>query len=160
MKTFTNADIRKFEPCYDPIVYLKDEEDHTIIAILENEAIPFEDRLWVILRTDFISERLTRLFAVWSYRQTLQWIKNPDPRSIECANVSERYAEGSASIEELSAAESAAWSAAESAARSAAWSAEWAARSAARSAASAAWAAQKDKLKEMILAGVGTGDTK
>ena len=65
MKTFTNEDLRKFEPCYDPIKYLKDDETNTILTILDHEKIPFEDKLWVILRTDYLSERIMRLFAVW-----------------------------------------------------------------------------------------------
>jgi hypothetical protein len=84
-----------------------------------------------------------------------------DIRSVAAVEIALRYAQGAATADELSAAESAAWSAswsaAESAAESAAWSASWsaarsaesaaawsawsAARSAARSAESAAWSA-------------------
>lgn len=182
MKTFTNEDLRKFEPCYDPNKYLDEDKVFTVIDILDHSEIPFEDKLWVILRTDFLSDKLMRLFAVWSYRQTLQWIKDPDPRSIECANMSERFANGEATREQLdaawSAAESAArsawsfawsarsaaesaWSATESAARSAAISAKSAADSATRSAAdSATRSAQQIKLREMIIAGIETGDVK
>src|ERR1035437_5308532 len=139
MKTFNNEDLRKFKPCYDPTKYLKDNDNHTILTILDHNEIPFQDKLWVIFRNDFVSDKLMRLFAVWSYRQTLAFISNPDKRSIECANIAEKFANGLATQEELSAAESAAWSA-RSAARSAAWSAE-SARSAAWSARSAAWSA-------------------
>ena len=137
MKQFNNEFIRSLDPCYDPIKYIKDDETHTILSFLDIKEIPFEDKLWLIFRNDFVSDKLMRLFAVWSYRQTLAFIANPDKRSIECANIAEKFANGLATQEELSAAESAAWSA-RSAARSAAWSAE-SARSAAWSARSAAW---------------------
>jgi hypothetical protein len=141
MKKFSNEDIRKFGPCYDP-KYFKDEDSYNALDIIDHADIPFEDKLWVLMRTDFVSEKTMRLFAVWSYRQTLEFIKDPDPRCIEAANVSERFANGEATSDELSAACSAAWSAAWSA-ESAAWSAESAACSAARSAAcSAAWSAE------------------
>lgn len=52
-----------------------------------------------------------RLFAVYCYRDTLNWVKNPDPRSIEAANVAERFALGQATQEELSAAAREAWAA-------------------------------------------------
>lgn len=112
MKEFTIADIRSWEtPCYDPNKYIPEDWKGTAIDILKLDRIPFEDRLWCVLRTGLVSERTMRLFAVWSYRQTLKFIENPDPRSIEAANVVERFAEGKASAEELSAARSAAWSA-------------------------------------------------
>lgn len=149
LKKFTIEDIRSSNPCYDPSKYLKENFKGSAIDILNNEYIPFEDRLWVILRTEIVSEKLMRLFAVWSYRQTLVFVKNPDPRSIKAADISEAFALDKASREELSAARSAALSAAESAAWSAARSAAWsAAKSAARS-------AQKEKLIEMILIEAG-----
>lgn len=181
MKTFTCADLRKFYPCYDPIEHLEEDKEYTIIDILDHETIPFEDKLWIILRTDYISERIMRLFAVWCYRQTLEWVKDPDPRSIEAANVAERFANNEATEVELSVAESTAWaawaaesvkstksmSAAESVKSTwAAWATTWpvtvwlASWWAAESARSAARSAQKEKLREMILEGIKTGDTK
>jgi hypothetical protein len=135
---FNIKDIRSWRPCYDPATRLPENFRGTALTILKDESIPAADRLWTVLRTDLCSEKLMRLFAVWSYRQTLVHTPNQDPRFIEAANVAERYAHGEATAEELSAAD---W-AARSAARSAAYSA---ARSAARS-------AQINKLIEMFLA--------
>jgi hypothetical protein len=170
MKTFNIEELRSWNPCYDPIKYLPEDFNGTTLDIINNKKIPFEDRLWVVLRNDLISDKLMRLFAVWSYRQTLLFIKNPDPISIEAANVAEKYANGEITEQELSAAASAAWSAATSAtwsAWSAAESATWSAKSDVESAWSAAWSAksaaesaQEIKLREMILAGIETGDTK
>ena len=151
MRTFTTSDIRSWGPCYDPNRYLHENWSGSAIDLLKNEEIPFQDRLWVVLRTDLVSERIMRLFAVWSYRQTWDWVPNPDPRSIKAAEVAEAYANGKATKEELVAARSAAESAAESAARSAARSAESAARSAAWSAAeSVAWVKMADELIELL----------
>lgn len=181
MKVFTMETLRSWGPCYDPNRHLPEDWNGTALDILKNEAIPFQDRLWVIFRTELVSDKLMRLFAVWSYRQTLDWICNPDYRSIEAAMVAEKYANGDASDSELCAASSAAYSAVISAsdiaARLAAYSAAdstalkaeragWgAALGAAESAAAAGavWAAesaQQKKLQEMLLAGIETGDTK
>ncbi len=144
MKTFTIKDIRSWKPCYDPIRHLPEDWSRTAIDLLNLNHISFEDRLWVVLRPELVSERIMRLFAVWCYRQTLIFLPNQDPRCIEAANVAERFANGEATKAELKAAESAAWYAAWSAAESAAESAAWyAARAAAES-------AQRDKLIEMI----------
>lgn len=169
MKTFTINDIRSWKPCYNPMTYLPEGWSGTCVDILNNENIPHVDRLWCVLRAELVSERTMRLFAVWCYRQTLKFVTNPDSRSIEAASVAERFANGQATAEEMSAARSSAWSAVWSAARSAAelaaWSAAEAAWSAARTSAAeaaagsaAAWssaesarAAQKNKLIEMIL---------
>ncbi len=122
------------------------------LEILDIKNKPFDELLGFCLNNGLISDKTSRLFGVWCYRDTLNWIKDPLPESINAANVAEKYALGQASQNDLSAAESAArsaarsaaWSAAESAAwsaASAAWSAASAARSAASAAESAAWSA-------------------
>ena len=114
--------------------------------------------LWVYRRLELSknNDRALRLFAVWCARS----IPQTDPRSIAAIDCAERFANGSATADELAAAaaaataarSAAAWSAAATAARSAAE----AARSAADAAAwSAAWsaeaeAAQSDKLREAV----------
>lgn len=130
-----NKIIRKLRPCYDR-------------ETVKSEA----DIVWLFTRNNLMSDKDLRLFAVWCAREALKFIENPDPRSVMACDVAERYANGDATIQELSAARSAAeyaawsvvgsvmdhvaWSAAvKSAVRSAAWSA---ARSATRSAGVAA----------------------
>jgi hypothetical protein len=113
LKYFSIADIRSFKPCYDPNKWLKEDWRGTAVGILKMDNISFSDRLWCVLRTEICSEKLMRLAAVWFYRDTLNWVKDPDPRSIEAANVAERFANGQATQEELSAAWSAAWTRAE-----------------------------------------------
>ncbi len=132
LKYFNISDIRSWDPCYNPNKHLIESFRGTAIDILKNESIPFCDRLWVVLRNEICSDKLMRLAAVYFYRDTLNWISNPDPRSIEAANISEQFALGKATEEQRSAVESAAWSA---------WSDAWSARSDARSAESSARAA-------------------
>jgi len=146
MKKITLQEIRDLEPCYDPAKFLPEDWTGTVLDILNVEKCPAEDRLWVVLREQFIDARTLRLFAVWCAREALKLIKKPDSRSIDACNVAERYANGEATDEELADARDAAWAARAAGAAGAAgdaWAAgaAWAAASAAWAAASAAWAA-------------------
>ena len=148
MKQITLQEIRELNPCYDPAKFLPEDWTGTVVDILNVEDCPAEDRIWVVLREEFIDAKTLRLFAVWCAREALKLVENPDVRSIEACNVAERYANGEATDEELSAA---AWAASAAWAGSAARAA-WAARagSAAR-AARAARAAQINQLIKMLL---------
>jgi hypothetical protein len=99
--------------------------------------------LWVATRCGVLTDRELRLFAVWSARQVQHLMT--DARSLAALDVSERYANGEATDEELAAARAAARDAARAAARDAARAAAWAAAwDAARD---AAWDAQAQWLR-------------
>ena len=152
LPTKTIQDIREMDPCYDPTKYLPENWIGTALDILNVEDAPAQDRLWVVCRQGWIDDRTLRLFAVWCAREALEMIDDPDPRSVAACDVAERYANGEATDKELAAASAAASDAARAAASTAARAAAWAAAStAARAAArAAAWAAQVEKLKEML----------
>ena len=145
MKTTLNQ-IRAKSPCQSGwtklLAYLgktkADDEPISIATILDSNGL--DDALWCLQAVKG-RDREIRLFGVWCARQVQHLMI--DQRSIAALDVSERFANGEATNDDLSAAwsaaESAAWSAAESAARSAAWSA----------AESAAWSAQADRLREL-----------
>jgi hypothetical protein len=167
MKKFTIADIRKLEPCYDPVTgcdqkgelvhpggFLPEDWQGTALDILRIDACPAKDRLWLVLREDWIDSRTLRLIAVWCARQLLALVSEPDPRSVNICNAAERFANGQATQEELHAAREAAkeaiWDiaggaagvaagvAARAAAMEAAGEAAW------NAARAAAWAAARD----------------
>jgi hypothetical protein len=166
MNIFTIADIRKLEPCYDPVTgcdqegelvhpggFLPEDWQGTALDILRIDACPAKDRLWLVLREDWIDSRTLRLIAVWCARQLLALVSEPDPRSVNVCNVAERFANGQATQEELHAARAEAseadeepvWDVAMEAAWAAAWAeameAAWAEAAAAMEAAGeAAWA--------------------
>lgn len=139
LRTFTIADIRSWEPCYDPGKHLPEDWKGTALDLLRLQRIPAGDRLWVVLRDGIIADKTLRLFAVWCAREALKLVDNPDPRSVAACDVAERYAMGEATAAELKAAAWAAADAAWDAARAA--RAAWAAADAARAARDAAGAA-------------------
>jgi len=108
--------------------------------------------VWIATRDGVIDDKTMRLFACWCVRQV--WHLLDDERSRNAVVVSEKFANGVATKEELAAAwaaaRDAAWDAAWAAARAAAWDAAWAAaRDAARAAArDAAWAAARDAARD------------
>jgi hypothetical protein len=73
--------------------------------------VPPQNIVWLLLRKEFLSEKDLRLFGIWCARQALKFVKNPDIRSIEACNISEKFANGQATKEELNAAFNAAYTA-------------------------------------------------
>lgn len=86
------------------------------------EAVPVDDRLWVLVRHPLATDRLLRLFGCWCAEQALDLVESlggtVDPRSREAVAVSRRFAVGEATLEELKAAAAAAHGSAAAAARS------------------------------------------
>ena len=116
MKKITYNKIKGFAPCYDPIKFIPENWEGTALDILNITECPVEDRLWVVLRNYFLSDKELRLFAVWCARQALAIPGNENEVCSNCCDVAERYANGNATDEERYAAYSAAGSAAGSAA--------------------------------------------
>jgi hypothetical protein len=143
-KKINNRLIRSFKPCYDPSeVGIPDGESLTVKEWIEkyrNTVKEKQDVIWLLCRNDFMTDKDLRLFAVWCARESLKLIDHPDERSVNACNVAERFANGQATNEELSAACDAACAAA----RSAAWASAWAA--ACDAACAAARAAQIDHI--------------
>ena len=151
MKTMTVEDIMKHNPCYkrERIEELWAGSEALSFADVAKLDIPDVDKIWAGVHF-YMDDRQHRLFAVRCARRALSRILDPNPRGVAACDVAERFANGEASEEELTAARSAASYAARSAmgaasyaARDAAMSAAWSAASAAASAAawSAAWSA-------------------
>jgi hypothetical protein len=115
MKTQINNElIRSFNPCYDPKDVCAENETLSIREWIEkyrNVVKSKEDVIWLICRNDFMTDKDLRLFAVWCARTTYSLydsLDQIDPRSITAIDTAERYANGEATDDELSAAREAA----------------------------------------------------
>ena len=112
----TVEQIMTFMPCSDylePRVRELIGDGKTPLEIL-NLDIPAMDRLWVVLRPEIIPERELRLLACAFARTSLPLYERDypeDARPRTAIETAERYARGSATREELAAAEAAAWAA-------------------------------------------------
>ena len=122
-----------------------DDEPLSLITILDSNGL--NDALWCLRAVDGHQKEM-RLYAVWCARQVQHLMK--DQRSLEALDVSEKYANGQATEDELFVARAAAEAASDAAwdaTSDAAWDAAWAA---ALAAAWAARAAQEVKFREMF----------
>lgn len=103
----------------------------SVFDVLTCEAVKPVDKFWLLLRSEFLSDKHKRLFAcdcaARALRRKSKAGRKPDSRSYAAVQVARRFAVGKATASELTIAWTAAWSAAETTA----WST---ARSAARSA--------------------------
>ena len=115
----------------------KNDKPISLLSILESNGL--DDVLWA-LRCVSGSEKDVRLFAVACARKVQHLMD--DRRSIAAMDVAERFAYGTATVDDLNAARAAAGNAAWDAAWATVWDADRAARDAAWAAAgNAAWAA-------------------
>ena len=131
MQTTLNA-IRKHRPCergWEKLLRSlgktkPDDEPLSILAVLESNGL--DDALWCLRAVEGYDKEI-RLYAVWCARQVQHLMV--DPRSLKALDVSEAFANGQATKEELDAARAAARAAAGDArdaagdARDAAWEA-------------------------------------
>ena len=146
MKTTLNK-IRSRGPCVNGweklLTHLgktkADDEPLDLLTILDSNGI--DDALWCFRAVEGCDKEI-RLYAVWCAGQVQRLMK--DPRSIDVLDVAERFANGTASNEELSVA----WAVARDAAMDARAAAGYAAAAAAGDAALAAWTAAWTATKE------------
>ena len=170
MKTVTVEQFKKFRPCwletaegradFARIAAIRDE--WTALDVLNLPDVYADDKLWSVLREEFIDAPILHEFACRCAEYALSFVDNPDPRSIAAIEAKRKWLRGEIKDKELRAARDAAgaaardaawdaaWDAAGAAAMATAWDAAWdAARAAARDAArdaanAAAWAAARD----------------
>ncbi|HNX81711.1 MAG TPA: hypothetical protein PKL77_06150 [Candidatus Omnitrophota bacterium] len=133
MKTVTLSQFMSFRPCWkeDRIRAIAgDKAEWTAMDVLNLENVPADDRLWSVLREEFIPARILHEFKCRCAEQALALIEHPDSRSVDAIAAKRAWMRGEISDKQL-----------DVAARAAAHAAVRAAHSAARAAYSAARAA-------------------
>jgi hypothetical protein len=135
MKTVTVEQFMGFAPCYGEGKIRRiagDKDEWTALDVLALDNVPDVDRLWAVLRPEFIDEPILHEFACRCAERALEQVDEPDPRYLEAIAVKRRWIRGGASDAELAAALAAAndawcavgnvcWSVAEYAMRAAIW---------------------------------------
>ena len=166
MKTVTPEEFKEFGPCWLETAEGRAEfariaairKEWTALDVLNLPDVSAEDKLWSVLRDEFIDAPILHEFACRCAEYALTFIANPDPRSVAAIEAKRKWLRGEITDAELDSAHYAAMyaaryavlAAAQDVARDAAWAAAWAAaRAAARYAAiaaarAAAWAVASD----------------
>ena len=145
MKTVTYEEFLDFGPCWlegeDKGWWIKASFDRfggrmSALDILNLDDVSEEDRLWAVLREEFIPAPILHEFACVCAEYALTLIDNPDPRSVKAVEVKRAWMGGEVRDRELDAA------------RAAAWDAWGVAKAAAGEAAKAAWEAASDAAED------------
>lgn len=147
MQVHTYDDIMALEPCCDPAErgYCTRDWQGTALDVLRHPSVRAQDKLWVVLREDWIPAPVLHEFACRCAEQALALVEAPDPHSVAAIATKRAWLCGEATDDELAAAQDAARAAAWGATRTAAWDTARAAQDAARTAAlEAALAATQD----------------
>ena len=161
MKTVTYEEFLEFAPCWleyeggaERIKAYFDRFGGRMSAldILNLDDVDAEDKLWSVLREEFIPAHILHEFACVCAEYALSLIENPDPRSIKAIEVKRAWLRSEATDEELAAARNAAWDATMAArfASGTAW--------AARIASGADWAAAVDAARAARIARAAAWD--
>ena len=143
MKTVTVEQFRNFGPCwletaagrkrYARVAAMRDE--WSALDVLALDGVSNEDKLWAVLREEFIDAPVLHEYACRCAEYALTFVREPDSRSIAAIEAKRKWLRGEISNDDLTAAWDAAWAAydaAYDAARDAADAARAAARAAAR----------------------------
>lgn len=166
MKTVTLKQFLTFEPCWLKEECGRERLEHIaarkkkwtaldVLRLPDKEVSP-KDKLWAVLREEFIDDCTLHEFACICAERALKLAGVTDERCWNAIKAKRAWLRGEISDDELHAASAAAWAAAWAAESAAAWAADSAARWAAESAArwSAAWAAERkwqcEKLIELL----------
>jgi hypothetical protein len=108
MKTYlvTRNSCRKANSCYsdEELAELIPLEGLTPQQVAGLVSVSAEDRHWALAHASSATDRILQEHICWCARQLLARVENPDPRSIQAVEVSERFARGEATDEELDAA--------------------------------------------------------
>ena len=128
MKKVTVKQFKSFGPCW-----LEDAEgrerfrriaairkEWTALDVLELPDVNAEDKLWAVLRPEFLPDEILHEFACRCAEYALSFVESPDPRSVAAIEAKRKWLRGEISDDELTAARAAASAAASAAARAAA----------------------------------------
>ena len=128
MKTVTVEQFKKFRPCwletaegrakFARIAAIRNE--WTALDVLNLPDVYADDKLWSVLREEFIDAPILHEFACRCAEYALSFADNPDPRSIAAIEAKRKWLRGEITNKELYAAQVAAEDAAEDAAQAAA----------------------------------------
>ena len=157
MKTVTPEQFKEFGPCwletaagrkrYARVAAMRDE--WSALDVLALDGVSNEDKLWAVLREEFIDAPVLHEYACRCAEYALTFVREPDSRSIAAIEAKRKWLRGEISNDDLTAAWAAAWDACDAACAAARDAARDAARAAARAAAwdaacDAAWDAACD----------------
>jgi len=92
LPTLTIATIREMRPCYNPNRYLPEDWSGNILHILENDAIPAKDRIWVAMHLQCMPIELIVIFAAGCAREACDLAKVDNTDILNAIDLAEQWA--------------------------------------------------------------------
>ena len=111
MQTVTLEQFMTFDPCWeesDILTITGDKTEWNALEVLAVDSVSAEDRLWVVLREEFLPAEILHEFACRCAEKALALVDNPDPRSVAAIDAKRKWLRG----EITDSARDAAWAAA------------------------------------------------
>ena len=143
MKKVTLSQFMLLDPCYSEeqiIDIIGDKKEMTALEVLDLD-IPAEDRLWAVLREEFIDASILHEFACRCAEEALKLVYKPEPQIVAVIEAKRKWIRGEIFESELTAARDAAWNTARNAAWNTARDATW------NAVRNAAWNAVRDAVR-------------
>ena len=117
MKTVTVKQFKSFRPCW--LETAEGREKFARIAAIRNEwtaldvlnlpDVSAQDKLWSVVREEFIEAPILHEFACRCAEYALSFVESPDPRSLASIEAKRKWLRGKITDAELAAASNAAW---------------------------------------------------
>ena len=131
MKTVTPEEFKEFGPCWLKTVEGREKlariaaikNEWTALDVLNLPNVSAQDKLWSVLREEFIDAPILHEFACRCAEYALSFVESPDSRSIAAIEAKRKWLRGEITDAELHAACDVAWDAACDVASDAAWDA-------------------------------------
>ena len=109
MKTVTSEEFKEYGPCWLETAEGRAEfariasihEEWTAIDVLNLPDVSAEDKLWSVLRDEFIDAPILHEFACRCAEYALSFIANPDPRSVAAIEAKRKWLRGEITGAEL-----------------------------------------------------------
>jgi hypothetical protein len=103
-KTISLDLIQSFNPCYNPSNIIDENE----ILSIKDAYFKYKDKvkdkqdiIWVLCRKDFLTDTQIKHFALFCAKQAVSYIANPDPIITKCIETTEKYLNGTATLDQL-----------------------------------------------------------
>lgn len=124
MKTVTVGQFKSFRPCWLETAEGREKfariaairTEWTALDVLNLPDVSAQDKLWSVLREEFIEAPILHEFACRCAEYALSFVESPDPRSIAAIEAKRKWLRGKITDAELDAACDVAWDAAHDAA--------------------------------------------
>ena len=94
LQTLSLRKLRALGPCYDPIKYYDSKWRGTLVDVLQDKRISYNDKRWLIRQKEIAPIKVLVLWSCWCARQACRTTEHKDERSLKAIKLAEQYTKG------------------------------------------------------------------